>query len=101
MAGPFVLNKLGCSPITRVFANTPADSRIGYDTEQISELIRLKSDSRSRCRELVSTDSCVFSNRGGLVLLRGLEVTVQEHCDSQLKIGRQPRMQVADLAHAG
>ena len=47
----------------RVRARTPASSRIGYAIEQMCELIRLKSEMRSRCREDVSMLSSVLPAR--------------------------------------
>ena len=105
--------------ITRVFANTPADSRIGYETEQISELMRLKSDKqvqvqRARFDRLLG----VFEQPAKMMVgvaqfelaerdllgdqpLRRLQIAIQEHGDRQLQIDGKPRVQIADLAHAG
>ena len=83
------------------------------------ELMRRRSAIRSRCSDDVSMLSTVLpaSRREMRVgvraleiaeqhllreqLLRALQVAVQEHRQAEPQVGDQPRVQVADLGHAG
>ena len=83
------------------------------------ELIRFRSEMRSRCSDDVSMLSSGVAGEPAEMrigvrtlevakqhllreqFLRALQVAVQEDAHAQPEIGDQPRVQVADLRHAG